>query len=415
MVFTSMKKSKFNILFLSLLDFDSLDEQNIYTDLLNEFVKNGNYVVAISPVEKRNYNGQKNIIFDEYSIMKPVIGNIQKTNILEKGFSTITLERIMIRSIKSIKTKFDLILYSTPPVTFGKCVKYIKNRDNAISYLLLKDIFPQNAIDLGIIQKNGILGFVYRYFRKKEINLYKISDFVGCMSEANRVYVIENNRINPEKVEVNPNTEQKNYNIEKIDRNSILRMYSIPSEKTIFIYGGNLGKPQGIDFIIECLKINELRDDSFILIVGSGTEYKKLYSFFIENNIKNSLLISKLPRKEFESLVQASDVGMVFLDYRFTIPNFPSRILTYMKLKKPVLMAIDRSTDIGKISKENGFGDYCYSNDVESFINILDYFCKISDNKAMGLKAYEYFLNNYISEISFNKIITKMEDKHGVN
>ena len=142
---------------------------------------------------------------------------------------------------------------------------------------------------------------------------------------------------------------------------------------------------------------------------------KKLYSFFIENNIKNSLLISKLPRKEFESLVQASDVGMVFLDYRFTIPNFPSRILTYMKLKKPVLMAIDRSTDIGKISKENGFGDYCYSNDVESFINILDYFCKTSDNKAMGLKAYEYFLNNYISEISFNKIITKMEDKHGVN
>ena len=99
-----MKKSKFNILFLS-LDFDSLDEQNIYTDLLKEFVKNGNYVVAISPVEKRNYNGQKNIIFDEYSIMKPVIGNIQKTNILEKGFSTITLERIMIRSIKSIKNK----------------------------------------------------------------------------------------------------------------------------------------------------------------------------------------------------------------------------------------------------------------------------------------------------------------------
>ena len=96
------------------------------------------------------------------------------------------------------------------------------------------------------------------------------------MSEANRVYVIENNRINPEKVEVNPNTEQKNYNIEKIDRNSILRMYSIPSEKTIFIYGGNLGKPQGIDFIIEYLKINELRDDSFILIVGSGTEYKKI-------------------------------------------------------------------------------------------------------------------------------------------
>lgn len=409
-----MKKSKFNILFLSLLDFDSLDEQNIYTDLLKEFVKNGNYVVAISPVEKRNYNGQKNIIFDEYSIMKPVIGNIQKTNMLEKGISTITLEKKLIKSIKSLKIKFDLVLYSTPPVTFGKCVKFIKNRDNAISYLLLKDIFPQNAVDLGIIRKNGILGFAYRYFRKKEVQLYKISDHIGCMSNANRVYILENNRINAERVEVNPNTEQKNNNIEQIDRSSILREYNIPNEKTIFIYGGNLGKPQGIDFILECLKINELRDDSFIVIVGSGTEYTKLYSFFNENSIKNSLLISKLPRREFESLVQASDVGMVFLDYRFTIPNFPSRILTYMKHKKPILMAVDRSTDIGKISKENGFGDYCFSNDINAFNLLLYKFCNKIDVASMGNKAYEFFLKNYVVEISFNKIASKLEDKYGI-
>ena len=41
-----------NLLFLTLLDFNSLDESNIYTDLLREFVKGGHRVYAISPVER---------------------------------------------------------------------------------------------------------------------------------------------------------------------------------------------------------------------------------------------------------------------------------------------------------------------------------------------------------------------------
>lgn len=42
-----------NILFLILLDFDSIDERSIYTDLLREFYKNGHSAYVISPVEKR--------------------------------------------------------------------------------------------------------------------------------------------------------------------------------------------------------------------------------------------------------------------------------------------------------------------------------------------------------------------------
>jgi len=37
---------------------------------------------------------------------------------------------------------------------------------------------------------------------------------------------------------------------------------------------------------------------------------------------------------------------MIFLDYRFQIPNFPSRLLSYMAAGMPVIVATDPNTDM---------------------------------------------------------------------
>ena len=62
-------------------------------------------------------------------------------------------------------------MYSTPPITFCRAVDYVKKRDNAQTYLLLKDIFPQNAVDIGMMSKQGIKGILYKFFREKEKRL----------------------------------------------------------------------------------------------------------------------------------------------------------------------------------------------------------------------------------------------------
>src|SRR5699024_8531098 len=133
--------------------------------------------------------------------------NITKTSFLEKGISTLLLEYQYIKAIKKYLylESFDLILYSTPPITFNSVIKYIKKRDNALSYLLLKDIFPQNEVDLGLFKKHSIINM---YFRYKEKQLYRNSDAIGCMSKANVNYIIKNNKIKKEKIEVNPNSVQ---------------------------------------------------------------------------------------------------------------------------------------------------------------------------------------------------------------
>lgn len=398
-----------NILFLTLLDFSTLNESGIYTDLMREFIKDNHKVYIISPTEKRKQQPTRLIENKNYKILKLQIGNTQKTNLIEKGISTLTLESKFQRGIKAYfsDVKFDLVIYTTPPITLQKAIEYVKKRDNATTYLLLKDIFPQNAVDLEIITKSGVRGLLYKYFKFKENRLYEISDYIGCMSQANMEFLLKQNpEISPDIVEVCPNSIEP-IEIEKNQQKvkMVKEKYKIPQDCTVFIYGGNLGKPQGIDFLIECLKANKENDQVYFVIAGSGTEFNKLRTFFDGEKLKNAQLYAHLPKEDYEILANSCDVGLLFLDKRFTIPNFPSRILSYMQASMPVLAATDVNTDIGKVIEEGQFGFWCESSDVEQFSNKLKELCNSDLRKQMGVNARKYLENNYSVKQSYEIIM----------
>lgn len=418
---TSIRRKKtdeINILFISLLDFNSLNVRNIYTDLLWEMSDYNFHLTIVSPIEKRNYHNQKKLIIEGNTIIiKPVIGNYQKTNFFEKGLSLITLESKMLKEIKQMisQSKVDIVIYTTPPITLIKTIKYIKKKYNAMSYLLLKDIFPQNVIDLQIIKNKLFEKMFFLWFRKREVKLYQLSDYIGCMSERNKQYLIENNKyLDSDKIEVNPNSERVTINETNLkSKNELFGAYEIPTDKTIFIYGGNIGKPQGVSFILSCISENEKRTNAFIVIIGSGTEYDRIYNFIQDNSIKNTKLIPTIGKADFELFVQYSDVGLIFLDHRFTIPNFPSRLLTYMKQSKPILAAIDKSTDIGDIIVQNKFGFSCISNDINVFNELIDKYVNLSSSQLyeMGVNSYDYYIKNYTANKSAEMIIKRFYER----
>lgn len=396
-----------NVLFLTLLDFDSLSEHNIYTDLLREFTKRNHQVFVISPVERRKNQDTRLVKEENATILRLKIGNTQKTNLIEKGISTVRIEPQFIAGIKKYfsNVKFDLVIYSTPPITFCNAIEFVKKRDGAKTYLLLKDIFPQNAVDMGMMSKTGVKSVLYKYFRNKEKKLYAISDRIGCMSQANVDYVIKHNPdVDPSIVEVCPNSvEPIDMSVDEKTRIAIRNKYGIPINKKVFVYGGNLGKPQGIEFLIKCLGCQKNNDDVYFLIVGDGTEFGKLESFVNSSNQKNIKLMKRLPKEDYDKMVGACDVGMIFLDHRFTIPNFPSRLLSYMQAKIPVLAATDSNTDIGNVITEGGFGWWCESNDVEMFGRIIRQSSK-DKYDDMGERAFELLQKCYSSEFSFYRI-----------
>lgn len=396
------------ILFLTLIDFITIDEPGIYQDLLREFYKNGHSVYVISPVERRKKKRTVVLKTEMATILKLKIGNVQKTNIIEKGLSTVGIENQFIKGIKRYfaDIKFDAVIYSTPPITFYNAIRYIKKRDGAKTYLLLKDIFPQNAVDIGMMRKSGLKGIVYKIFRNKEKKLYGVSDYIGCMSQANVDYVINHNlEIDPSAVEICPNSiEVRDMSVDEKTRQNIRKKYNIPIDRKVFVYGGNLGKPQGIDFMIECLRNQSDNRNVFFLIVGDGTEYSKIEQFVKNEKPQNVKLMKRMPKIDYDKMVAACDIGMIFLDYRFTIPNFPSRLLSYMQAKIPVLACTDSNTDIGKIIIEGGFGWWCESNSPFKFSNQIEEILQCKD--TLGEKAFDYLQNNYSSYTSY-KIIAK--------
>ena len=397
-----------NVLFLTLLSFESLNERSIYTDLLREFVKNGHDVYAVSPIERRK-RIETHLVKEEHStILRLQIGNTQKTNVVEKGISTVLIEPTFKSAIKKFfnDVSFDLVLYTTPPITLVSAIEYVKKRDGARTYLLLKDIFPQNAVDIGMISTSGIKGLLYKHFRRQEKKLYMISDYIGCMSKANVDYVVKHNpEIDSKSVEVCPNSiEVVDKSVDAGDREIIRKKYGIPLNKKVFVYGGNLGKPQGIPFIIECLRRCEKIDDAFFLIVGDGTEYR-----FVEDYIKNEKptnvkLMNRLPKEDYDSMIGACDVGLIFLDHRFTIPNFPSRLLAYMQAKLPVLAATDTNTDIGKVIVDGGYGWWCESNDAKRFVNEVEKII-IADFATAGERGYKNLLEHYAVDKTYKTIM----------
>ena len=396
------------VLFLTLVKIDDIECYGIYSDLLRKFRNEGHDITIVCPNERKHNGSTIFLKKNGVSILNVWTTNIQKTNFFEKGITTLLIEYFSLFAIKKhLNYKdYNLIIYSTPPITFTFLISWLKKKSKAKTYLLLKDIFPQNAVDLNMIKKDSL---IYKYFRNREKQLYKISDFIGCMSLANLNYVLDKNpELNSSKIEINPNSiEVQDYLSSTISKNTILLKYNIPNNKTIFLFGGNLGRPQGIEFLIKNISNCKQIKDAFFLIIGNGTEYKNISNKIEFENLKNVLLVKELPYLDYERILKCAHVGLIFLNPNFTIPNFPSRILNYMQNKMPVICATDLITDIGMIAQKNSFGYSCFTSDYDSF---YDFVIKLLNNdvrEKMGINAYNFLKNEYSVEGSYKKIIEK--------
>lgn len=399
-----------NLLFMSMGNVKNIEDRSLYSDLLRKFRDYGHSIYIAYPSDKNHTTVHNNVHY-----LSVRITGYQSNNRVSKALSMLLIQNAFCRALNKhyAEVSFDLIMYSTPPISFYKPVRFIKKRDRAITYLILKDIFPQNAIDINLLCKHGLKGLIYRYFRMMEKKLYHISDKIGCMSPANVQYVLKHNPSIPEnKVELCPNSiDPIDLSCEDIEKSTIRQKNGLPLDKIVFVYGGNLGKPQGIDFLIKCLQKQDVKD-AFFLIIGNGTEYGKIKRFIEQEKPDNVRLLQTLPKRDYDRIISACDVGMIFLDYRFTIPNFPSRLLPYMQAKLPVFAVTDPNTDIGKIADENGFGFMAPSDNDDAFLQMVKGIIKLNHEtlSLMGERAYAYLLDHYTVEKCYQIIMRSYEN-----
>lgn len=374
---------KLRILYIATSFPEPTSGATIYTDLAEALNESGHEIIVA--VSEQARNKQHSQLHQErgFYVLRIVTGNYYDVGFIEKGITTLKIPVLMRLGIKKYlgKRKFDLVLFEAPPVTNAGLVAWAKKQFKCKAYLMLKDIFPQNAVDLGIIKLNGLL---FKYFKVKEKNLYKTADFIGCMSSANKQYIINHNPwLKPDKIEVFPNT-KKIPNLIHINSFPIRDQYNIPGGACVFLFGGNMGRPQCIDLLCETVKGCKEESGIFFLFIGRGTDRYKLERTIKENSINNAHVIENLPRDEYERISKECDVGLIVLDPRFTIPNYPSRILSYMEYGKPILAATDKATDINHLIEEAQCGEWVWSGDVQGFIDKIKEMAKSDRLYDMG-------------------------------
>ncbi|MBO4902155.1 MAG: glycosyltransferase family 4 protein [Lachnospiraceae bacterium] len=347
------------ILYLTLSRID-LKKQGIYSDLINALKDAGHAVTLVQVMEsgKKEQTGLSNE--EDVTILRVAVGALFNVNFITKGINTVKIGPLVKAAIKKYlkDADFDLVLYATPPITFAGVVKYAKKRYGCRSFLMLKDIFPQNAADIGLFSEKGPL---YLYFRGRERALYALSDRIGCMSAGNREYLLAHNpSLPPEKVSIFPNTMR----VSERTGEPYVRKSGEPLR---VVFGGNFGRPQAIGFLIDAIADPGMQEiNARFLFVGNGSETEKVRE--AAERLPNMEYIPFMEPDKYDAFMQSCDVGLISLDHRFTIPNYPSRILSYMAMAKPVIACTDPVTDMRKlVEEEAGCGLWCESNDTDAF------------------------------------------------
>ena len=320
---------------------------------------------------------------------------------IRRGISQLMLPHLFLKKIKKISNeKIDAVIVYSPPLPLSMLGTKIKKLYGAKYLLCVQDIFPQNAIDLGIM-KNKLL---IKYFERMERNAYKNADKVTSYTKSSKKFLIEKRGVPEEKVETVYNWIDTD-TFENAKTTGIFREKYSLKNKFIFLFPGVLGPSQNLEFIINVARrTTELQDICF-LFVGDGTEKKKLQKMVEEYNLQNVRFESFVSQKEYPSLVKDMDVGLICLSCKNKTPVIPGKILGFMAGSIPIIAFLNKESDAHGIINEAQCGYSTISDDEEKAATLVR---KIFSEKnrlvQYGRSGYNYVTKYFSRKACIDKI-----------
>ena len=402
-----------NILFLFVSYPENKNNTSLTKDLSDEFVRQGENVYVATIREKKFGLNTELSKENSTNVLRIKNGNMfNNVSKFEKLFTMMTMNNNILKQIKKYweNEKFDLIVGTTPYMANEKLIYGLKDYYKCPSFLILWDLFPQNAKDLELIKNK----FIFTFFKRQEKRNLKAFDYIACMSKGNIQYVEENYYfINKKKLFLFPLWSKiKEKSI--FNKKEIRKKYNFKKDDFIVVFGGNIGKPQSLGDVINLANLIQDMKRIKFLFVGQGTETKSLKNQVKVLSLSNVIFKDFIPREDYEKLLSSCDIGIVSLDSRFTIPNFPSKTIDYLKLGLPILASLDNCSlsDYGDLlENEIKAGLCCKINDTikhkENLIKIFrdkELYSKLSNN---GRKYYEESFNVENNYLIIKQILEK--------
>ena len=326
-------------------------------ELALEFKSQNHEVMVVTPDSYKKYSSSTNHIYnlDGLHIYRFPSGRLKNIPKIIRLINEFLLPyRAWYYGKKMFQNnKFDIIIYYSPSIFWGWLVKKLKKLWNAKTYLILRDIFPQWAIDNGILKKKSI---ITKLFLAAENLNYQPADKIGLMSQGNLKW-FENYYKGNAKLEVLFNWvgDSPLKKSEKSYRN-LLNL----NNKIVFFYGGNIGHAQDMSQILRLAKNLLKHPEAIIVLVGSGDEVDLVRNTVTQESLTNLILLDPVSQDEFKSMLSEFDIGLFCLNPNHTTHNFPGKILGYLSQGIPILGSVNKGNDLKEIIEEakNGFVSY---------------------------------------------------------
>jgi glycosyltransferase involved in cell wall biosynthesis len=328
-------------------------------------------------------------IEDGVNVIRFKSGKIDGANKYIRALNEIRLSFSIWKNGKDFfnKSTCDLVIWYSPSIFFGSLIKNIKKKNNCFSYLILRDIFPQWALDTGILKK----GIIFNFFKKVEIIQYENADIIGVQSPDNLLYFKNNNLYDKYKIEVLYNWTSL-VNTENLKTNFRLKLGL--DNKVVFFYGGNIGQAQDLQNIIRLASRIQNETSAHFLIVGDGTESIKLKNIISELQLKNISILKSVDQSTYFAMLSEFDVGLISLERNFRTSNFPGKMLGYMQYSKPILASINPGNDLEKLLLNHNAGLVSINGDDDQlFINCLYLIQNPDARNKIGNNGYNLLQN----------------------
>lgn len=322
----------------------------------------------------------------------------------QRTLNEFLLPFMMLRSLRKsplANVCWDGVVWYSPTIFLGPLANALKKASACRSYLVIRDIFPEWAVDMGLLGR----GPPYRFFKAVERYQYSVADVIGVQSQGNSPYFADWAKQAGRRVEV-----LQNWLADAPDVGSSISVADGPlAGRTIFVYAGNMGIAQGMDVLLDLAKRLRSRCDIGFLFVGRGSDAQRLRADAKTRDMDNVVFHDEIDPSEIPGLYSQCHVGIVALDPRHKTHNIPGKFLSYMQSGLPVLASINPGNDLAELIQREGVGRVCTDHSVDTLqrlaVELVD---EIASDKNMSARCRELSARLFAPEAAVRQIVAAL-------
>ena len=372
-------------------------------DLSREFARQGHSLTVLLPSQDQKDPWRLEKI-DDVQVLRLKAPRTKDIGYVRRTLGELAMPFAMLRQFRKSPLageQWEGVVWYAPSIFHGPLVSALKKSSCCKGYLIIRDIFPEWAVDMGLMGR----GLPYLFFDAIARYQYSVADVIGVQTPGNLSY-FDSWRIQPRrKLEVLQNWLDKPAHA----RSPIRVSETSVAGRKIFVYAGNMGIAQGMDILIDLASHLRSRFDIGFLFVGRGSEVARLSALAKERKLNNVLFYDEIHPDEIPDLYAQCTAGIVALDPRHKSHNIPGKFLTYMQSGLPVLANVNAGNDLVQMIREEKVGQVCENNQTDDLAQCVQKLLEqIEIDTQLQRRCLRLFQREFAVENTVRQIISAL-------